>query len=65
MYFRVPKDRLIGLGKSSNFWEMSDVGPCGVCTEIHYSLDSFSSNQSLSLENSLELWNLVFIEFER
>lgn len=43
---------------SSNFWSMDKVGPCGFCTEIFYNFND-------SLENLLEIWNLVFIQFDR
>jgi len=44
---------------------MGDVGPCGICTEIHFILDPMLPNHPFTLDNSLELWNLVFIEFEK
>lgn len=55
-----------------NFWEMADIGPCGVCTEIHYVNDSEliqnsspKLNQIELLRNSIEIWNLVFIQYEK
>ncbi|UXI22557.1 ubiquitin carboxyl-terminal hydrolase calypso [Sarcoptes scabiei] len=43
---------------------MSDVGPCGICTEIYYLLEDMdleSSTEKL-LKNSVEIWNIVFIQ---
>ncbi|HUU28111.1 MAG TPA: alanine--tRNA ligase [archaeon] len=58
-----------------NFWEMGDVGPCGPCSEIHIDLGLEPGGAALAADpktgiNSgsdrfVELWNLVFIRFER
>jgi alanyl-tRNA synthetase len=55
-------------GKSDNFWMMGDTGPCGPCTEIH--IDRTPDRTAGGLINAgdarvMELWNLVFIEFNR
>ena len=65
-----PKKRIVKLGKKDNFWEMGDIGPCGPCTEIHIDMRSFFGDcnpQKLSFddEQCLELWNLVFMQFNR
>ena len=52
-----------------NFWEMGTSGPCGGSTEIHY--DRLGPDKDASSlvnhddPNVLELWNLVFVEYNR
>ncbi len=52
---------------SSNFWRMSEFGPCGYSTEIFFTknLSSIKVNSNFEIDsnNCLEIWNLVFIEF--
>lgn len=53
-----------------NFWEMADVGPCGPCTEIHYDFLNSGSDSAAKRINTdkpdlIELWNLVFIQYNR
>ncbi len=62
--------RIVRLGKKDNFWEMGETGPCGPCTEIHIDLRSFYGGQKpddLEFHDTwtLELWNLVFMQFNR
>ena len=69
----VPADRIIRGNKKDNFWEMGDVGPCGPSSEIHYdgrSAEERAKVAGASLVNQdhdqvIEIWNNVFIEFER
>ncbi|CAN5161235.1 alanine--tRNA ligase [soil metagenome] len=62
-------DRIIGLGKKDNFWQMGETGPMGPCTEIHFNFDATGSNWPTTAPASwkgwLEIWNLVFMQFER
>lgn len=69
----LPEDRILRFGKKDNFWEMGDVGPCGPSSEIHIDLRPEEVRQQLdgaSLVNQghpevIEIWNLVFIQFDR
>ncbi len=56
----IPPDRILRLGAKDNFWEMGDVGPCGPSSEILYDLGSGDEDERL-----LELWNLVFMQYNR
>jgi alanyl-tRNA synthetase len=69
----VDEERIIFGSKKDNFWEMGDSGPCGPCSEIHIDLrdrDEKSKVPGRDLVNTgnpevIEIWNLVFIEFNR
>jgi alanyl-tRNA synthetase len=57
------------LGEKDNFWAMGDTGPCGPCTEIHFDWKPEKGNASSPGTDSegrfLEIWNLVFMQFNR
>jgi alanyl-tRNA synthetase len=63
-------DRIVGMGKADNFWMMGDTGPQGPCSEIHYcvgDLDygTFGKEPTPDGIGWVEIWNLVFMQFER
>jgi len=69
----IDEDRIILGNKKDNFWEMGDQGPCGPCSEIHVDLrtaDEKALVSGKSLVNNdhpqvVEIWNNVFMEFNR
>ena len=71
----VPRERIHRLGDKDNFWQMADTGPCGPCSEVHYDLrpreDRAVAPGTAEFEargeagEFLELWNLVFMQFDR
>jgi alanyl-tRNA synthetase len=67
----VRADRIVRLGEKDNFWSMGDEGPCGPCSEIIYDLgEGVGCRQptcavGCDCDRYLEIWNLVFMEFER
>lgn len=69
----LPDERILRGNKKDNFWEMGEMGPCGPCSEIHIDLRSDEEVSKLpgrSLVNTghpqvVEIWNLVFMEFNR
>jgi alanyl-tRNA synthetase len=71
----VPRERVLRFGRKDNFWEMGDTGPCGPCTEIHIDRGGPESNPAdgadrkigvnAGNERFIELWNNVFMEFNR
>jgi alanyl-tRNA synthetase len=69
----IPEERILRGNKKDNFWEMGDIGPCGPCSEIHY--DGRTDEEIAKVSGALrvnnddpqviEVWNNVFMEFER
>ncbi len=65
-----PPDRILRFGEKDNFWVMADTGPCGPCSEITMYLGDDPANMNPAGVNSddpdyVEIWNLVFMQFER
>ncbi len=68
----LPKERISRLGEKDNFWSMGDTGPCGPCSEIHLDCGAeVGCGQSdcapgcNRCSRYLEIWNLVFMQYNR
>ena len=66
----IASDRIIRFGDADNFWQMGDTGPCGPCSEIFYDqgAEHFNSPEDKmggEGDRFLEIWNLVFMQYER
>ncbi len=67
----LPEERILRQGEADNFWRMGETGPCGPCSEIHYDLGEVqqgaaqASTPATDSERFLEIWNLVFMQFEQ
>ena len=67
----LPKGRILRMGEKDNFWAMGDTGPCGPCSEIHIDQGTVAGcgrpecALGCDCDRFLELWNLVFMQFNR
>ena len=68
----LPAGRIYELGAADNFWAMGETGPCGRCSEIHYSrghtvpcAEPVCRGLECSCDRYVEVWNNVFMEFNR
>src|SRR5215470_5451808 len=67
----VPADRIHEYGSKDNFWQMGDTGPCGPCSEIFYDMGIEASesgeDKPFGQDDAryVEIWNLVFMQFDR
>ena len=70
-YMGIPENKIFRLGEKDNFWAMGDTGPCGPCSEIYFDRgEEFSCGENCGIgtcdcDRYLEIWNLVFMQFER
>jgi alanyl-tRNA synthetase len=66
----ISEDRIKRFGDKDNFWSMGDTGACGPCSEIFYDqgAEHFNSDEDYlggEGDRFLEIWNLVFMQYER
>ena len=66
----IKSERLVRIGERDNFWAMGEIGPCGPCTEIFYDHgEQIAGGAPGTAEQDgdryVELWNLVFMQYER
>lgn len=67
----LPPERIVRLGEKDNFWAMGDTGPCGPCSEIlidqgeALGCDKPDCAPGCDCDRYLEIWNLVFMQFNR
>ncbi|MGA1843910.1 MAG: alanine--tRNA ligase [bacterium] len=67
----IPAERIVAMGEKDNFWSMGDTGPCGPCSEIiidqgpEFSCGRPDCRVGCECDRYLEIWNLVFMQFER
>ena len=66
--------RVLPFDAKDNFWQMGDTGPCGPCSEIHYYMGNEPDNPEKNRaefvnaetgDDTIEIWNLVFMQYER
>src|SRR5713101_5590756 len=67
-----PRERILRFGRKDNFWQMGETGPCGPCSEIHYYMgpdandpENCAANVNGPSDTITELWNLVFMQYNR
>ena len=68
----VPKERIFAYGRKDNFWQMGETGPCGPCSEIFYDMGLEAAEEpgvdrpfGQDEARYVEIWNLVFMQFDR
>ena len=64
-----PPERIVRCGEKDNFWAMGETGPCGPCSEIYVDrrpdLPQVGWEEGTDSGRYLEIWNLVFMQYER
>ncbi len=68
----IKASRILRFGEKDNFWSMGPTGPCGPNSEVHIFTGDLADNDAKwvnndddPLERTAELWNLVFMQFNR
>jgi alanyl-tRNA synthetase len=68
---KINPEKIIKLSEKDNFWQMGDAGPCGPCSEIYFDrgikneIDKTAKPGDDFSERFLEVWNLVFMQFNK
>lgn len=61
-------ERIQRMGAEENYWSMGVPGPCGPCSELYYDRGPAYGAEGGPLADEtryIELWNLVFMQYER
>lgn len=70
----LPDDKIMRIPTSDNFWAMGDTGPCGPCSEVFYDHGADAAQGKWALDSNgndlfgdrfIEIWNLVFMQYEQ
>lgn len=67
----IPGERIVRMGEKDNFWAMGETGPCGPCSELVIDQGEAvgcgrpECAVGCDCDRFLELWNLVFMQFNR
>jgi alanyl-tRNA synthetase len=64
------EDKIIKIATNDNFWSMGEVGPCGPCSEIFFDhgedvFGDVPGSKDQDGDRFTEIWNLVFMQFEK
>src|SRR6185503_6301376 len=63
----IPRERIVELPRSENFWQAGPIGPCGPCSELYIDRGSDygpdDDRPGDDTERFLEYWNLVFMQY--
>ena len=68
---KMPRERIFRMDEKDNFWAMGPTGPCGPCSEIfidqgkNMGCGKSSCAVGCDCDRYLEIWNLVFMQFDR
>lgn len=72
MSIGIPEHRIYALTAEDNWWSPGDNGPCGPCSEMFYDMSGTTGDlshdefiQAVKDERVIELWNDVFMEYEK